>query len=73
MKVPTAIKFFALYPMGSLEALNLSVRFLLKTFQSFKLSLLAGERFKKPSDQGTQRSIPFGCLDSSFPINFIRK
>jgi hypothetical protein len=29
MKVATAIKFFALNPMRSLEAFNLSVRFLL--------------------------------------------
>jgi hypothetical protein len=73
MKVATAIKFFALYPMRSLEAFNLSVGFLLETFQSFEFSLVVRERFKKLSDKRTQRSIPFGSLNSSFPINFIGK
>jgi hypothetical protein len=71
MKVPTAIKFIAPYPARSLEAFNLSVRFLLETFQSFEFSLVVRERFEKLSDKGTQRSIPFGGLDSSFPIDFI--
>jgi hypothetical protein len=73
MKLAMAIKFFALYPMSSLEAFNLNVRFLLETFQSFEFSLVVRERFKKLSDKRTQRSIPFGRLDSSFPINLIRK
>jgi hypothetical protein len=73
VKVTTAIKFFALYPMRSLEAFNLSVRFLLETFQSFEFSLVIRERFKKFSDKGTQLSIPFGRLNSSLPINFIGK
>jgi hypothetical protein len=53
MKVATAIKFFALYPMRSLEAFNLSVGFLLETFQSFEFSLVVRERFEKLSDKGT--------------------
>jgi hypothetical protein len=73
MKVATAIKFFALHPMRSLEAFNLSVRFLLETFQSFEFSLVVRERFKKLSDKGTQGGIPFGRLNSSFSINFVGK
>jgi hypothetical protein len=52
-KVATVIKFFALYPIRSFEVFNLSVRFLLETFQSFEFSLVVRERFKKLSDKGT--------------------
>ena len=73
MKVATAMNFFACDPMRSFEAFDFAVRLLLQAFQSFEFSFLIRERFEKLSDDGTQRSIPFGRLDSRFPINFLWK
>jgi hypothetical protein len=70
-KVPTTIKFFALYPMGSLEAFDPSVSFLLKTFQSFEFSLFVRERDEELFDQRTQRSIPLRSFHSGLSINCI--
>jgi len=73
MKVATTMEFFAGYPMRSFEAFDFGVRLLLQTFQSAEFSFLIRQRFEKLSHRGTQRSIPFGRLDSSFAINFIGK
>jgi hypothetical protein len=73
MKVATTVEFLAGYPMRSFEAFDFGVRLLLQTFQSAEFSFVIRQRFEKLSDQGTQRSIPFGRLDSGFSINFIRK